>query len=60
MLSMLSVDFIRVMPIAWDDSNLYMRGAKLFATKMFSLRELAQALGHYYKALAGYLPTHHS
>ncbi len=35
MFSMLSVDFIRVMPIAWDDSNLYMRGAKLFAQNNF-------------------------
>lgn len=31
--AMASVDFIRVMPIAWDDSNLYMRGAKLFTAQ---------------------------
>ena len=28
---MLMIDIVRVVPIAWDDSNLYMRGAKLFA-----------------------------
>lgn len=28
---MLMIDIIRVIPIAWDDANLYMRGAKLFA-----------------------------
>ncbi len=31
--AMLTLDFIRIVPLAWDDANLYMRGAKLFAQK---------------------------